>query len=55
MCYKQRKIEGGVGALLESDDTNFLKTNGQSRNLNTYGNKTVAVAMRNAQLLMAIF
>ena len=36
MCYTQRKIEGGVGALRESDDTNFLKPNGQSRNLNIY-------------------
>ena len=37
MCYMRRKIEGGVGALWESDDTNFLKPNGQSRNLNVYG------------------
>ena len=37
MCYARRKIEGGVGALRESDDTNFLKPNGQSRNLNVYG------------------
>ena len=37
MCYTRRKIEGGVGALEESDDTNFLKPNGQSRNLNIYG------------------
>ena len=36
MCYTRRKIEGGVGALLESDDTNFLKPNGRSRNLNIY-------------------
>ena len=36
MCYTRRKIEGGVGALRESDDTNFLKPNGQSRNLNIY-------------------
>ena len=36
MCYTRRKIEGGVVALLESDDTNFLKPNGQSRNLNIY-------------------
>ena len=34
MCYAQRNILGGVGALRESDDTNFLKPNGQSRNLN---------------------
>ena len=32
----RRKIEGGVGALRESDDTNFLKPNGRSRNFNIY-------------------
>ena len=37
MCYTRRKIQGGVGALRESDDTNFLEPNGQSRNLNVYG------------------
>ena len=37
MCYTRRKIEGGVGALRESVDTNFLKPKGQSRNLNIYG------------------
>ena len=37
MCYARRKIEGGDGALRESDYTNFLKPNGQSRNLNIYG------------------
>ena len=37
MCYTRRKIEGDVVALRESDDTNFLKPNGQSRNLNIYG------------------
>ena len=37
MCYTRRKIEGGVGALRESVDTNFLKPNSQSRNLNIYG------------------
>ena len=37
MCYTQRKIEGGLVALRESDATNFLKPNGQSRNLNIYG------------------
>ena len=37
MSYTRRKIEGGVGALRESDDTKFLKPNGQSRNLNIYG------------------
>ena len=36
MCYMRRKIEGGVGALRESDDTNILKPNGGSRNLNIY-------------------
>ena len=36
MCYMQRKIQGGVGALRESDDTNFLKPNGESRNLYAY-------------------
>ena len=36
MCYMRRKIEGGVDALREFDDTNFLKPNGQSRNLNIY-------------------
>ena len=39
MCYTRRKIEGDVVALHESDDTNFLKPNGQSRNLNVYGEK----------------
>ena len=37
MCYTRRKIEGGVFTLRECDDTNFLKPNGQSRNLNIYG------------------
>ena len=36
MCYTLRKIEGGVGALQESDHTNFLKPNVQSSNLNIY-------------------
>ena len=36
MCYTRRKIEGDDGALWESDDTNFLNTNGQYRNLNIY-------------------
>ena len=39
MCYTRRKIEGGVEALREDDDTNFLKPNGQSRNLNIYDYK----------------
>ena len=40
MCYTRRKLEGGVGALRESDDTNFLKPNGRSRNLNIYDGKS---------------
>ena len=36
MCYTRRKIEGGIGALLESDDTNFLILNGQFKNLHIY-------------------
>ena len=36
MRYTRRKIEGGLVALRESDNTNFLKSNGQSRNLNIY-------------------
>ena len=36
MCYTRRKIEGGVGALQESDDRIFLKPHGRSRNLNIY-------------------
>ena len=40
MCYTRRKIEGGVGALREFDDANFLKPNGQSRNLNIYDKYT---------------
>ena len=36
MCYTRRKIEGGVGTLRESDDTIFLKPNGQSRNLDIH-------------------
>ena len=43
MCYMRRKIEGGVGALREreSDVTNFLKQNGQSINLNIYGQRLI--------------
>ena len=37
MCYTRRKLQGGVGALRESGDINFLKPNDQSRNLNVYG------------------
>ena len=40
MCYTRRKIEGGDGALWESDDANFLNPNGQSRNLNIYERNT---------------
>ena len=40
MCYTRRKIEGGVVALRESDDTNFLRPNGQSRNLYVYDDIT---------------
>ena len=36
MCYTRRNIEGDVGALRESDDTNFLNPNVQSKNLNIY-------------------
>ena len=38
MYYTRRKIEGGVGAQGESDNTNFLKPNGQSRDHNIYDN-----------------
>ena len=41
MCYRRRKIEGGVGALRESTYKNFLKFNGQSRNLNVYEPHTI--------------
>ena len=37
MRYMRRKIHGGVGVLREFDGINFLKHNGQSRNLNVYG------------------
>mgnify|MGYP001794637316 CR=1 FL=1 len=40
MCYERRKIVGAVDALRQSDDTNFLKLNGQSKNLNVYGQNT---------------
>ena len=43
MCYTRRKIEDGVDALRESDDTNFLKPNGQSRNFNIYGLQVVSI------------
>ena len=35
-CRATIDIEGDVEALRESDNTNFLKPNGQSRNLNIY-------------------
>ena len=36
MCYTRRKIEGGIDALREADGANFLKPDGQSRNLHVY-------------------
>ena len=36
MYYTRCKVEGGFGALRESDTTFFLKLDGQSRNLNIY-------------------
>ena len=48
MCYTRRKIQGGVSALRESDDTNFLEPNGQSRNLNVYGLQTWTQELCNA-------
>ena len=35
-----------IGALWESDDTNFLKPNGQSRNLNVYVHKANILSIR---------
>ena len=32
MCYTRRKIQGGVGELRESDDSNFLKPMGNLDN-----------------------
>ena len=46
---RDTKIEGGVGALREPDVTNFMKPNGQSRNLNIYGH-TVLTKSYEAQL-----
>ena len=54
MCYTRRKIQGGVGkeyniilfgvgALRESDDINFLESNGQSRNLYVYAHNSYIV------------
>ena len=54
MCYARRKIEGGVGALRESDDTNFLKPNGQSRNLNIYGLETKFLWLSLAQQISCV-
>ena len=45
MCYTRRKIEGGVGALRESVDTNFLKPNSQSRNLNIYAEQPLCCSL----------
>ena len=44
MCYKQRKVEGGVGALRVPDNTNFSKSNGRYRNLNIYVVELLATA-----------
>ena len=33
MCHTRRRIEGGVGELRESDDSNFTKPIGQSSNI----------------------
>ena len=49
MRYTRRNIEGGVVALRESDNTNFLKSNGQSRNLNIYDLPTCVLAIRSHQ------
>ena len=46
MTYTRRKIEGGVGALREFDNTNFLKPNGQFRNLNVYIHGKTYLLMR---------
>ena len=48
MCHTRCNIEGGVGALREreSDDTNFLKPNGQSRNLNIYASSRFLLVLR---------
>ena len=55
MCYARRKIEGGVVALRESDDSNFLKPNGQSRNLNIYDNSIhiIKVKKSNFNLILS--
>ena len=54
MCYTQRKIEGGVGALRESDDANFLKPNGQSRNLHVYGARAAWLPTNGSHFLEAL-
>ena len=48
MCYSRHKIEGGLGALREFDDVNFLKPNGQSRNLNVYGLRSSTTSITTA-------
>ena len=40
MCYTWGKIEGGVGALQNTDETKFFEPNGHSRNLNVYASNT---------------
>ena len=55
MCYTRRKIEGGVGALRESDDTNFLKPNGQSRILNIYGNSINVTWFISEMMFMLVY
>ena len=39
-AIRDAKVENGFSALRESNDTNFLKHNGQSRNLNVYDRST---------------
>ena len=54
MCYARHKTAGGVGALRESVDTNFLKSDGQSRNLNVYVTHSVKLTHRNSLPIMII-
>ena len=54
MCCTRHKFEGGVVALRESDDTNFLKPNGQSRNLNVYAHySSITLSMKVKPLYLA--
>ena len=48
MRYTRHKIEGGLGALREFDDVNFLKPNGQSRNINVYGLRSGTTSIKSA-------